>query len=106
MIRFPYAALLAALLLPACVVAPADRDYDMVVAPALPLIVEFDVDPYYYHGGFFYYYQDNDHLWRYSRSRSGPWHNLPRDRYPREVRFKHRDRDGDRNRGYRYPDRD
>lgn len=105
--RNAYAPLLAGLLLAGCVVAPADRDYDVVVAPALPVIVEFDVYPFYY-GGFYYYYHDHDRVWRYSRSRTGPWKELPRDRYPREVRYKHRsewddshDRDRDRDRDYR-----
>ncbi len=99
------APLLAASLLAGCVVAPADRDYDVVVAPALPAIVEFEVRPYYYHGGFYYYYHDHDRVWRYSHHREGPWKVLPRDRYPREIRYKHRsdwddryDRDRDRDR--------
>lgn len=106
--------LTAALLLAGCVVAPADRDYDVVVAPALPVIVEFDVYPYYHHGGFYYYYHDHDRVWRYSRHKTGPWKELPRDRYPREVRYKSRyddddryDRDRDRDRDrYRDGDRD
>jgi len=90
---------LMALLLSACVVTPAYGP-DMVVAPALPLVVELGVEPYYYHGGFYYFY--HDHNWSYSHARSGPWRTLPRDRYPREIRFK--DRDGhDRDRG-RYRD--
>ena len=96
-----YIALLAALLLPACVVTPADRGPDYVVAPALPLIVELGVEPYYFHGGFYYYYQDRDHRWSYSRARTGPWRDLPRDRYPREIRYKDRDgRDRDRDRDH------
>lgn len=104
--RIPHAPLLAALLLAGCVVAPADRDYDVVVAPALPVVVEFDAYPYYYYGGFYYYYHDHDRAWRYSRHKTGPWKDLPRDRYPREIRYKHRyDRDDDRDRG-RDRDRD
>lgn len=82
---------LAALLLSvsACIVAPAHRGPGMVVAPALPMIVELDVEPYYYQGGYYYYYDNN--LWRYSNSRSGPWTDLPRSHYPRETRFKGRD---------------
>lgn len=95
--KMPYAALLAALLPTACYVVPADRGPDYVVAPALPVIVELDVEPYYYHGGYYYYY--HDHNWSYSHAKKGPWKALPRDRYPREVRHRGRDgRDGDRDR--------
>ncbi len=91
-----YAPLFAALLLTGCVVAPADSDYGVVVAPALPVIVEFDVDPFYFHGGYYYYY-DHHRRWVYSHSRTGPWRELPRDRYPRDVRYRYRDgRYGDR----------
>jgi hypothetical protein len=71
-----------------------------VVAPALPLIVELDVEPYYYQGGYYYYYDNN--FWRYSNSKSGPWTDLPRSHYPKETRFKgraggrERDQDHDR----------
>ena len=98
--RMLYVALLTALLLPACVVAPADRGPEWVVAPALPLVVELGVEPYYYHSGFYYYY--NDRRWSYSHARTGPWRDLPRDRYPREIRYKDHDgRDRDRDRNYR-----
>jgi len=97
--RTLYAALLAALLPAACYVVPADSDY--VVAPALPVVVELGVEPYYYHSGFHYYYHDR--RWDYSRARTGPWKALPRERYPREIRYKDRhdrDRDGSRDRRY------
>lgn len=90
MYRMLIIAPLTALLLSvsACVVTPADHGPGMVVAPALPLIVELDAEPYYYQRGYYYYY-DND-LWRYSNSRSGPWSDLPRSHYPKETRFKGR----------------
>lgn len=90
-----YGALLAALLLPACIVAPGHRGPD--VAPPLPVVVELHLEPYYFHRGFYYYFHD-DHHWSYSRSRAGPWEALPRERYPKEVRFKDR-RDSGRDRG-------
>jgi hypothetical protein len=96
-LRMLYGPLLAASLLSACVVGPA-RGPDYVVAPALPVIVELDLVPYY-HGGYYYHYRHRDNRWIYSRSQTGPWHDLPRDRYPREIRYKDRDRDRDRNRG-------
>lgn len=88
--------LLAALLLSGCYVAPAHDDY--AVVPALPVVVELGVEPYYFHGGFYYYYHDSDHRWSYSREKAGPWKDLPRDRYPREVRYRDRERDRDRDR--------
>lgn len=95
-----------ALLLSACVVTPAHR---VVVAPALPVIVEFDREPYYYQHGYYYHYHSNH--WRYSQSRSGPWVELPRSHYPKEIKYKGRgdgrgwDRDKDKDRG-RDKDRD
>lgn len=82
------AASLTALLLSACVVAPAGRGPGMVVVPALPLVVELGAEPYYYQSGYYYFYDNN--RWRYSNSRTGPWADLPRSHYPRETRFKHR----------------
>lgn len=76
---------LTALLLSACVVAPADHRSGMVVVPTLPVIVELGVEPYYYYSGYHYHYDDN--RWRYSNSRSGPWTDLPRSHYPKETRF-------------------
>ena len=75
---------LTALLLTACVVAPARHGSGLVVAPALPLIVEIGVDPYYYQSGYYYFYNNN--RWSYSNSRSGPWMDLPRSHYPKEIR--------------------
>ena len=75
---------LTALLLTACVVAPAPYGSGLVVAPALPLIVELGAEPYYYQGGYHYYY--NNDRWSYSHSRSGPWIDLPRSHYPKEIR--------------------
>ena len=58
----------------------------VLIAPPLPSIVLFDTEPYYVQEGYHYHYQNNG--WYYSRSRSGPWTSLPKDRYPREVRYK------------------
>lgn len=85
---------LTALLLTACVVTPAHRDHHLVVAPALPVVVEIGPEPYYYYQGYHYYYYND--RWSYSNSRSGPWLDLPRSHYPKDVR--HRDRDGRRDR--------
>lgn len=90
----PLAALAATVMLGACVVAPAGRGGGVVVAPPLPVVVELGFEPFYYHDGFHYHYDNR--RWRYARSRSGPWVELPRDRYPRETRFRGRSDRGDR----------
>ena len=101
MSRMLIVAPLTALLLSACVVAPAGRGPGMVVAPALPLVVELGVEPYYVQRGYYYHYDNN--RWRYSNSRSGPWADLPRSHYPKETRFKGRadGRGGDQDRDRR-----
>jgi hypothetical protein len=98
--RISLAALLGVFLLVGCAVRTGYRG-EAVIVPALPTIVVLEEDPYYYHGGYHYHYQND--RWFYSNARSGPWVELPRDRYPKEVRFKGRgqgrDRDDDRGRG-------
>jgi hypothetical protein len=75
---------------------------EAVIVPALPTVVVLEEEPFYYHSGYYYHYR-GDH-WFYSRSKGGPWLDLPRDRYPKEVRFKGRggDRDRDRDRDDRH----
>lgn len=89
---------LAALLLSACILSPSRHGSGMVLAPALPPIVELDVEPFYFQSGYYYHYDNNN--WRYSKSRSGPWAELPRSHYPKETKFKRgsdrRDKDHDR----------
>ena len=100
-----FMAALVAPLLTACVIDPHYPYSEVGVVPVLPPLVEIGPSPYYLYGGFVYLY-DNDR-WVYSRSRSGPWTALPRDHYPREIRYRdgyrpdHRDHDGD----YRRPHR-
>jgi len=80
----------------ACVVVPAGRRGEVVV-PFLPPLVVLGAEPYYFHGGFYYHYSNNN--WYYSKSRSGPWTDLPRDHYPKEVRHKGREQREERGRG-------
>ncbi len=98
---------LAAWLLSACVVGPPGHRPEAsvgigigIAVPALPLVVELGSDPYYSQGGYTYFYDNN--RWRYAQSRSGPWVELPRSHYPREIRYRDRgegrDRDGHRGR--------
>lgn len=77
----------AVLLTSACVMTTGPQGTTVAVAPALPVVVDL-YEPYYVHGGYFYYYSNN--RWYYSNHRSGPWIDLPRDRYPREVRHRGR----------------
>jgi hypothetical protein len=74
-----------------------DRDKDRdrgVMASPLPPVVVLGNAPYYYQDGYFYYYHKNK--WRYSQSRNGPWADLPRSYWPKEVRHRDWDRDWDR----------
>jgi hypothetical protein len=71
-----------------CMVGHGPRGEGVVVVPALPSIVVLEEEPYYFQSGYHYHYRDD--RWFYSSSRSGPWVELPRDRYPKEVRFKGR----------------
>ncbi len=80
-----------AVLLSACVVVPRGRHRGALLVPVLPPLVVLGAEPYYSHGGYYYHYQNN--IWYYSKSRSGPWLDLPRDHYPNEVRFRDRDRE-------------
>jgi len=68
-----------------------------LLVPALPSVVVLETEPYYVQGGYHYHYQNN--RWYYANSRNGPWSSLPKDRYPKEVRFRDGGpgRDGDRN---------
>lgn len=60
MFRMLIAALLTALVLSACIVVPADHGPPgMVVAPALPAVVELGPDPYYYQRAYYYCYDNN-----------------------------------------------
>jgi len=86
----------AAFALTACVVSPGPPGYGGVTVSPLPPVVVLGADPYYYQDGYFYYYQNNN--WSYSQSRSGPWANLPRSHWPKEVRHGGRGHDRDRGR--------
>ena len=82
--------LFSVLLCTACMVTAGPRGAGIAIAPPLPIVVEL-ADPYYVHGGY-HYYHDNDQ-WYYSQSQGGPWVHLPRDRYPKEVRYKGKGQD-------------
>lgn len=85
MSKFFLAIFFAAIICASCAASIGPHGASIAIGPPLPVVVELS-DPYYYHGGYHYYY-DNDR-WYYSQSRGGPWRDLPRDRYPREIRYK------------------
>ncbi|MDF1576849.1 MAG: hypothetical protein P1P81_00210 [Desulfobulbales bacterium] len=78
-------ALVVMLLLSACAVVPGRRG-GVEMVPLLPPVVVLDVEPYYVHNGYHYHYRNG--AWLYSTSRNGPWLDLPRSHYPKEVRYK------------------
>lgn len=85
-------------ILTACVMVPAGRhDSGVVIVPRLPEIVILVDEPYYYHSGYYYHYQND--RWFYSNAKKGPWKDLPRGHYPKEVKYKgrgdHKDKDKD-----------
>ncbi len=84
--RSVLALLFATFMLAGCVVAapPPPPGYEVEVAPPLPAVIELGVEPYYFYGGYYYFY-DNDR-WHFSRERKGPWRELPRSHWPREIR--------------------
>lgn len=107
--KIPYALIFVTFMLSACVVATGPGgQIGVAIAPPLPVVVELgSPGELYFYGNYYYQHRDND--WYYSRSRSGPWDSLPRDRYPREVRYKGRagdwDKDRNQDRGHNGDDR-
>jgi len=98
--RIVLTVLLAVFLLVGCLVVPGRQGSGVVLVPPLPSIVVLEAEPYYFHGGYYYFYQND--RWSYSNAKSGPWVELPRDRYPKEVKFKGANdgRGGDEKRGH------
>jgi hypothetical protein len=93
---------LAVVLLAGCIVVPGRRG-GLEFVPPLPPLVVLESEPYYQQGEYHYYYHGD--RWSYSRSRNGPWTELPRDRYPKEVRFKGRGQDQGREDGREHDQR-
>jgi hypothetical protein len=96
-------ALISAFLVTGCAIGfmGGHHGRSMVIVPALPEMVELDADQYYSQNGYYYMYQGN--VWVYSESRQGPWSQLPRSHYPREVRYRGHDEhdQGNRDQGNR-----
>ncbi|KAB0663799.1 hypothetical protein F6V25_15315 [Oryzomonas japonica] len=85
----------AVFMLAACMLSPGPGGYGVAVTPLvppLPAIVELDAEPYYYQSGYHYFYQNN--RWQYATSRNGPWTELPRSHWPREIRYRGRGEQG------------
>jgi hypothetical protein len=83
--KLPFTLVFAAFICVSCAAYVGPHGASVAIAPPLPVVVELG-EPYYVYGGYHYYYHDE--RWYYSQSRDGRWIDLPRDRYPREVRFK------------------
>jgi len=94
------AILLGVSLLAACAVVPVGRGHHhnagVAIVPILPPLVVLEAQPYYFYNGFHYHYVDGS--WFYAKSKNGPWAALPRDHYPKEVRFKGKSRKRDHER--------
>ena len=106
--RLSISMLIAASLLTACVVAPAGPRHHgegVVLVPVLPSVVVLGAEPYYFYKGYHYHY-DRDR-WFYSKSKNGPWFDLPRDHYPHEVRHERKEerREHERDRHHREDER-
>ncbi len=89
--------LLASFLCAACIMTAGPHGTSVAIAPPLPVVVELDT-PYYYHSGFNYYYTSDK--WYYSKKKGGPWIDLPRDRYPRETKY--RGKSYDKGKGWKH----
>ena len=72
----------------------------LIIAPALPVVVDLDADNYYVGNGYYYVFRND--VWFYSDSREGPWDRLPKSHYPHEVRGHNQGQGHDRDQG---PDR-
>ncbi len=59
-----------------------------VAVSPLPPVVVVPGRQLYFYGGFYYYNWDNG--WYWSRERRGPWHVLPRDRWPSRMERRER----------------
>jgi hypothetical protein len=79
------AGVLAPLILTGCLMVPGPHG-TVAFVPPLPPIVVLGPEPYYVNDGYHYHYHNN--AWLYARSPNGPWQDLPRDHYPREVQFR------------------
>ena len=86
MMRMLVMALFASSMFTGCVYTPERGYYREEVAPPLPAVVEFDREPYFYQRGYHYRYEKD--RWHYARERSGPWKDLPRSHWPREIRHR------------------
>ena len=58
----------------------------VVTIPVLPSIVVLEQEPYYYYQGYHYHYTND--RWYYSKSKGGPWNDLSRSHYAKEVKYK------------------
>jgi hypothetical protein len=85
--KIVFTIIFAAFVCVSCAASVGPHGASVAIAPPLPLSVEL-YDSYYVHGGYHYYHYND--RWYYSQSKGGPWIDLPRDHYPREVKYKSR----------------
>lgn len=106
MIKAVLVGLIAAFLLSGCAIGflGGRHGEGMVIVPALPIMIEIDADQPYYQNGYYYSYRNN--VWFYSASNRGPWAELPRDRYPREVHLRGHNEGNRRDQGHDNQDHD
>jgi len=91
-----FVALISAFLLSGCAIGfGGPHRHSLVIVPALPETVELDADQYYVQNGYYYRYQGN--VWVYSSSRQGPWSQLPRNHYPKQIRYRDQGNHGNDN---------
>jgi hypothetical protein len=83
MMRMIAVAFLASSMFIGCVFTPGPY-YGEEVAPPLPDVVVLDSGPYYDHGNYHYRYEHE--RWHYAREKNGPWQELPRSHWPKEIR--------------------
>ena len=79
-------AIFALLICASCVATVGPYGTSYAIPPPLPAVVVLDDSPYFVHDGHHYYYNSNH--WYYSNYRSGPWRDLPRNHYPKELRYR------------------
>ena len=82
------------IVLAGCMTGSGTRSERVTSVPPLPELVVLGTEPYYVRDGYHYYYKND--TWFYSRSTRGPWKDLPKGHYPKEVKFSDRgpERDG------------
>ncbi len=83
-LRMGIASLFMTTTLTACIVPTGHGDYDVILPPPLPVVIDLGPDRYYQRDGYYYFYEGD--RWQYSRDRNGYRYDLPRSHWPHETR--------------------